>query len=91
MYDIIRLYELSTPALSRTLRPLERAGWIHATPGIDRREVRWSLTPAGRKRLARAWPAWEGAQERLRARLRPEHWTLVIEDLAVVGAAAQCG
>jgi DNA-binding MarR family transcriptional regulator len=55
---------------------------------LDRVEVRWSLTPAGRRRLARAWPAWEQAQERLRAQLRPDHWRLVVEDLAVVAAAA---
>jgi DNA-binding MarR family transcriptional regulator len=79
---------LDPTTLTRTLRPLARAGWIRATPGADRREVRWSLTPAGRRRLARAWPAWEQAQERLRARLRPDHWRLVVEDLAVVAAAA---
>jgi len=79
---------LDPTTLTRTLRPLARAGWIRATPGRDQREVRWSLTPAGRKRLARAWPAWEQAQERLRARLRSEHWRLVVEDLAVVAAAA---
>lgn len=83
------LLALDPTTLSRTLRPLARAGWIRATPGRDRRVVRWSLTPAGRRRLARAWPAWERVQERLRSRLGPAHWTLVVEDLAAVAAAAQ--
>jgi DNA-binding MarR family transcriptional regulator len=61
----------------------------HRGEGRDRREVRWSLTPAGRGRIARAWPAWERVQERLRARLGPEHWTLLVEGLANVAAAAQ--
>lgn len=83
------LLALDPTTLSRTLRPLERAGWIRASPGQDRREVRWRLTPAGRRRLARAQPAWERAQERFRAELRPKHWAFLVEDLPAVAAAAQ--
>lgn len=83
------LLALDPTTLTRTLRPLARAGWIRATPGQDRREMRWTLTAAGRERIARARPAWERAQAQLRARLRPEHWTLLVEDLATVAAAAQ--
>src|SRR2546427_9779992 len=82
------LLALDPTTLSRTLRPLARAGWIRAGAGPDRREVRWTLTPAGRRRLARARPAWERAQARLRARLRPEHWELLGDDLAAGAAAA---
>src|SRR5437867_13307369 len=64
-----RLLALDATTLSRTLPPLERAGWIRAARGKDRREVRWSLTPAGRRRLAGAIPAWDRAQERLRTGL----------------------
>src|SRR5207244_11330666 len=83
------LLALDPTPLSRTLRPLARAGWIRAGAGPDRREVRWTLTPAGRRCLARARPAWERAQARLRARLRPEHWELLVDDLAAVAAAAR--
>jgi DNA-binding MarR family transcriptional regulator len=83
------LLALDPTTLSRTLRPLERAGWIRAAPGLDRREVRWTLTAAGRRRFSRALPAWERAQARLRARLRPEHWAVLVEDLAAVAAAAR--
>jgi DNA-binding MarR family transcriptional regulator len=83
------LLALDPTTLTRTLRPLARAAWIRATPGRDRREVCWSLTPAGRGQLRRAWPAWERVQTRLRGRLHPEHWRLLVEDLAVVAAAAQ--
>src|SRR6266568_5766394 len=82
------LLALDSTTLSRTLRPLVREGWIREGEGADRREVRWSLTPAGRHRLARAKPAWERAQARLRAGLQPAHWKMLIEDLAMVGAAA---
>ena len=84
-----RLLGLDPTTLSRTLPPLERAGWIRAAVGKDRREVRWRLTPAGRRCVARVLPAWERAQERLRTRLPARHWKMLIEDLAAVGAAAQ--
>jgi len=84
-----RLLGLDPTTLSRTLPPLARAGWIRAGAGKDRREVRWRLTPAGRRCFTRAQPAWERAQGRLRARLSPKHWKLLIEDLALVAAAAR--
>jgi DNA-binding MarR family transcriptional regulator len=84
-----RLLALDATTLSRTLPPLERAGWIRAAAGQDRREVRWSLTPAGRRRLAGALPAWERAQRRLRNGLPARYWRMLIEDLAAVGAAAR--
>ncbi len=82
------LLALDPTTLSRTLRPLADAGWIRAARGPDRREVCWTLTPAGRRRLARARPAWARAQARLRTELPPKHWALLIEDLAAVAAAA---
>jgi DNA-binding MarR family transcriptional regulator len=84
-----RLLALDATTLSRTLPPLERAGWIRAARGTDRREVRWSLTPAGRRRLAGAGPAWERAQDRLRTVLPAKQWRMLFEDLAAVGAAAR--
>jgi len=83
------LLALDATTLSRSLRPLERAGWIRAAAGSDRREVCWTLTPAGRRQLARARPAWQRAQARLRAELRPKHWRLLALDLAAVAAAAR--
>jgi DNA-binding MarR family transcriptional regulator len=83
------LLALDATTLSRTLRPLARAGLIRATRGQDRRETRWALTAAGRRRFARARAPWERAQARLRTRLRPEHWRLLVEDLALIAGAAR--
>lgn len=80
---------LDPTTLSRTLRPLQHAGWIRVTRSQDRREVRWTLTASGRGRLTRALPAWERVQARLRKRLRPEQWSLLIHDLAAVAGAAR--
>jgi DNA-binding MarR family transcriptional regulator len=82
------LLALDSTTLTRTLAPLERAGWIRTGAGPDRREVRWGLTPAGRRRLARATPAWERAQARLRARLGTAHWARLPVDLAAIAEAA---
>ena len=84
------LLAIDSTTLTRTLRPLERAGWVRAGSGADRREVRWALTPRGRRRLERARPAWERAQARLRTRLGAEAWARLAVDLArVAGAAAR--
>src|SRR3989475_12918927 len=85
---LFRSLALDPTTLSRTPRPLAAAGWIRAARGPDRREVCWTLTPAGRRRLARARPAWTRAQARLRAELPPKHWALLIEDLTAVATAA---
>src|SRR2546428_13916586 len=83
------LLALDPTTLSRTLRPLARAGWMRAGAGADRREVRWTLTPAGRRCLGRARPAWERAQPPLRAWLRPEQGTLLVGDLAALAAGGR--
>jgi DNA-binding MarR family transcriptional regulator len=82
------LLALDSTTLTRTLRPLEHAGWIRGVAGSDRREVRWSLTGAGRRRLDRARPAWEAAQALLRARLGAGAWNRLSGDLAAVAGAA---
>jgi len=83
------LLALDSTTLTRTLGPLERAGWIRAGAGSDRRQLRWALTPAGRRRLDRARPAWKRAQDRLRARLGATPWEHLLTDLAAVAGAAQ--
>jgi len=83
------LLALDSTTLTRTLGPLERAGWIRAGAGSDRRQLRWALTPAGRRRLDRARPAWKRAQDRLRARLGATPWEPLLADLAAVAGAAQ--
>ena len=65
---------MDSTTLSRTLRPLERAGWIGSRAGRDRRERYIELTKAGLRALRRATPAWETAQHELRGRLGEERW-----------------
>jgi len=80
---------IDSTTLSRTLRPLEEAGWIRAGAGDDARQTRWSLTPAGRRKVEHATPAWERAQASLRTRLGATQWSRLLSDLATVASAAR--
>jgi DNA-binding MarR family transcriptional regulator len=62
---LAQILVLDSTTLTRTLRPLERQGWIRRRPGKDRRERQIVLTSAGRSRFQRAVPAWNRAQELL--------------------------
>lgn len=75
--------------LSRTLKPLEQARWIRSFPGGDRRERHIELTPAGRRVLERATPAWEAAQRQLRDRLGERDWRALEALTAATAAAAR--
>ena len=81
-----RLLVIDSTTLTRTLRPLEKKGWIRRRAGRDRRERRIALTPAGRERFRRARPAWNRAQKRLRAKVGPR-WRRLMADLSLVAGA----
>ncbi len=80
---------LDSTTLSRTLRPLERCGWIRAVPGPDRRERRLALTSAGRRQLERASPHWERTQARLRKQVGAARWKGLFAAFDLVTEAAQ--
>jgi DNA-binding MarR family transcriptional regulator len=67
-------FGLEKTTLSRNLRVLASKGWVEATAGEDSRERLYQLTPAGRKTLQAARPAWRRAQTDLRTRLGPAQW-----------------
>jgi len=81
------LLALDVTTLSRTLRPLEKEGWLECTPGGDRRERYWRITSAGKKVLERSTPAWERAQRALSARVGERRLKAMIEELAVFADA----
>jgi len=80
---------LDSTTLSRTLQPLAARRWIKSRSGDDRRAALWSITAEGRRRLERATPAWEAAQQRLRDRIGGDPWLSLLEDLAGVAALAR--
>jgi DNA-binding MarR family transcriptional regulator len=83
--------ELVTDAstLSRNLAVLERRGLVaYSTANGDRRVRRVSLTVAGNAALARALPAWEEANNRLRATVTPPESADLLARLDVLTRAA---
>jgi DNA-binding MarR family transcriptional regulator len=60
--------------LSRNLSLLARKGWIERQMATDQRERGFRLTPAGRRLLKTARPAWRRAQVRLRSTMTGEQW-----------------
>ena len=66
--DVCRRLRLEKSTLSRDLDRLVARGWVRATPG-DGRSQQLEVTDAGRALLAKLLPAWEAAEERVRALL----------------------
>jgi DNA-binding MarR family transcriptional regulator len=58
-------------SLTRSLRPLVKAGWVAVRAGDDRREKWFRITADGEAKLVEARHAWMRAQERVQA-LLPE-------------------
>jgi DNA-binding MarR family transcriptional regulator len=76
--DMGALTALDETTLTRNLRPLIDAGWVEIAAGEDRREKLVNLTDSGAAKLKEARPAWERAQERMRARLPKAEWSRLL-------------
>ena len=84
--QLAALLEIDSTTLTRTLNPLRRKGWLQSEAGADRRELRLSLTTAGKREFKRALPFWRSAQSGLEQALGGEAWNRLI-DAAVLAAA----
>ena len=70
--------------LVRNLRPLEREGLVRASGGGRGGHVELFITGKGRATLARLYPAWRSAQDKVVATLGRERWSGIIRDLEQV-------
>jgi DNA-binding MarR family transcriptional regulator len=86
--ELAEFLAIDSTTLSRTLRPLEKEGWVEARHGEDRRHSHWNLTKKGEKEIERVRPAWQRAQDRLRARLGGPRFEALLTELATVAGAA---
>jgi DNA-binding MarR family transcriptional regulator len=81
------LLQIDSTTLTRTLAPLRKKGWLRSAAGTDRRELRLSLTAAGKREYERALPDWQRAQRGLRRVLGRENWNHLIDTaVGTVGA-----
>lgn len=88
------LLAMDTTTLSRNLRPLEKAGFVHiARPPADRRVRLAFLTPEGERIVAAALPLWGEAHARVVAALGVDAAADLRErfDAAASAAAAAAG
>lgn len=83
------LLGLDSTTLTRTLALLRRKGWIQAKPGEDRREVRLTLTPEGKRKYLSALHYWQCAQRQLRGVLGEAGWKQMIESTIFTADLAQ--
>jgi DNA-binding MarR family transcriptional regulator len=86
--QLAQLLEIDSTTLTRTLAPLRQKGWLRSAAGTDRRELRLSLTPAGRREYQRAMPYWQTAQKGLRRALGKNGWNQLIETAVRTAQAA---
>jgi len=61
--ELAELLGLERTSLTRSAALLERDGWLGAARSDDARERLLRITPAGRRKLEEAFPAWQEAQE----------------------------
>src|SRR5271170_5115604 len=67
-------FAMDSTTLTRTLGLLRKQGWVRIRAGKDKRERLFSLTPAGRRQMAKAQPNWEAAEHRLRQSFGDAAW-----------------
>jgi DNA-binding MarR family transcriptional regulator len=67
--------------MTRNLQVLARKGWIAEVPAEDGRLHVWTLTEAGRERLAKALPVWQAYQAGLVEKLGEGRVRSVLEAL----------
>src|ERR1700689_5657571 len=77
--QLAELLEIDSTTLTRTLAPLRRKGWLRSEAGADRRELRLSLTAAGKREYKRALPYWQSAQNGLEQALGKQNWNRLID------------
>jgi len=86
--DLGRVLAMDSTTLSRTMKLMEKNGWITSVPGRDRRERQFSLTRKGRAQMERAVPLWESVQARFRKSLGESNWAQLVAVLDQATSAA---
>ena len=86
--DLGRVLAMDSTSLSRTLRLMNKNGWIASVPGRDRRERQFGLTRKGRSQMEQAVPLWEAVQKRLQKSLGQTKWTQLTAVLDETASAA---
>jgi DNA-binding MarR family transcriptional regulator len=76
--ELAELLGIDSTTLTRTLAPQRRKGWLRSEAGTDRRELRLSLTAAGKREYQRVLPYWQKAQKSLQQVLGKQNWDALL-------------
>ena len=63
--ELAEFLGLERTTLTRSAALLERNRWVDTSRSTDARERHLRLTPAGRRKVGGAFPAWKAAQDRI--------------------------
>jgi len=61
-HDVCQALHLEKSTLSRDVARMRRQGWLDDVPSADGRVALLRITPAGKRRVEEAIPAWQQAQ-----------------------------
>ncbi|MFO0952872.1 MAG: MarR family winged helix-turn-helix transcriptional regulator [Isosphaeraceae bacterium] len=70
--EVCERLHLDASTLSRNVERMRARGWLETVPDEDGRSQPFRLTPQGRELLSAAIPAWEQAQNQVKALLGEE-------------------
>jgi len=84
MAELSEWLGMERTTLLRNLRPLQRDGLVRANGGGRGGHVELEITEKGRMALAKMFPAWRSAQDKVVAILGKERWSSIIRDLGDV-------
>ena len=72
--ELGKKFLMNSTTLTRTLRPMEKLGWIRSAPGDDQRQRWLSITSKGRLLFEKACPAWQRTQNELLRHFGSREW-----------------
>jgi len=77
--------------LTRNLKPLIEAGLLNAAPGVDSRQRQVHISVAGKRRLQKAFPLWQQAQQEVETRFGSARTTTLNQQLEALAQALDQG
>ncbi|WP_269790494.1 MarR family winged helix-turn-helix transcriptional regulator [Stenotrophomonas sp. Iso1] len=75
--------------LSRNLKPLIAAGLLSSRPGEDPRQRQVQITATGKRRLQKAQPLWQQAQDEIEAIFGSSHVAALNQQLEALSVALE--
>ena len=86
---LARTLGVDRSTLTRSLEPLERAGFVTIKTTPPARTATARVTPAGEGAIAKCVPLWKKAQTRFETKVGAANWRTLLGGLGAVSGGAQ--